>query len=194
MTFLSFGIRSMIFRLAVMVVFLPMIASAQQKVDCGRFFSTGCTSFNELLGAQDSVIVDAINSDEKASRVCFVDAEDDFVILTVGLPPEPWVRDKKFNAFSATRFVSFRRYKDGVFEESFFLPLTWHKFTEDGDLMASGSGTTGGTSKIHITDERTSFSSKWLNRAHTTTTFEFSIRCPLPSRPSEIGVLCCSFP
>jgi hypothetical protein len=81
-------------------------ASAQRKVgndtnrkprllDCSKIYSPGCQSFNELLEAQDKDIVTAVTGDEKAARVCFIEGEDNFVIIAFDLPLESlWRKDK----------------------------------------------------------------------------------------------------
>jgi hypothetical protein len=87
-------ICDMLYRLAWLFFLTPTFVFAQQNADCSKMSSLGCSSFNELLAAQDSGIVNAVNSDYKTSRVCFVEGEDNFVVLTVGLPPTDWRKDK----------------------------------------------------------------------------------------------------
>src|ERR1700690_3558786 len=69
-------------------------AGAQQKIDCTKIYSAGCTSFNELLAAQDGDITDTIKGDGQAARVCFVDGEDTFLLLSFQLPRDTMWRKK----------------------------------------------------------------------------------------------------
>ena len=165
----------MLYRLAWLFFMSATLMSAQQKADCLKMSSLGCHSFNELLDAQDADILTAVNSEFKTSRVCFVEGEDNFVVLTVGLPPTDWRKDKS-GFYSILRAATFSRYKDGVSDQHFRLPVTWRKFSEDDDPMASGSTRLPAESSLAITADETVFSSKWANKGGTITTFDFTIR------------------
>src|SRR5208283_1490734 len=81
--------------LSTTAVLFSLSTPAQQKVDCARFQSAGCNSFNELVGANDTGNLGQINSENKTARVCFVEGEDNFSILSYGVPSAAsWRKDK----------------------------------------------------------------------------------------------------
>jgi hypothetical protein len=107
-------------------------------------FSPGCNSFNELIDAKDAEVLKSINTDGTAARVCFVEGEDNFFVLSFGLPPTEqvgWHKDKDGLAYSSSsRFARFKRYKDGVIDDTLIFRIIWHKLGEDDDPTADGKG------------------------------------------------------
>lgn len=74
--------------------------------ECSKISSTGCNSFNELIDAQDTDILDQITEPDRATRVCFVDGEDEFFLISFS--PSP----------SKTSRARFSRYTKGTAEDT----------------------------------------------------------------------------
>ncbi len=164
--------------LSLAFIFFVSDAHAQARLDCTKFNSAGCASFNELVGARDTDIVGKIKSNGRAARVCFVEYEDNFSIVSFGVPSETdWRKQKDGVSYlSRPMFSSFTRYKDGVEFESHFLRITWEKIGEDGDWHAEGTGAGHENSHLLISPDEINFVAKWTNKLNTITTFQFSMR------------------
>lgn len=165
---------------AWLLLLLSPCAPAQQKIDCSKVFSLGCNSFNELIDAKDAEVLRSINTDGTAARVCFVEGQDNFFVMSFGLPPTEkfgWHKDKDGLAYSSnSKSAHFKRYKDGVIDDTIFFRITWHKFSEDDDPAADGKGALGRTAELYIDSDETTLTAKWLNKANNFTTFQLSIR------------------
>ena len=60
----------------------PVLEVRFMRGAAGTFNSSGCHSFNELVAAKDTGVLREIDSESKAARVCFVESEDNFTILS----------------------------------------------------------------------------------------------------------------
>ena len=158
------------------LIAVPPTAFGQMKMNCSKVVSAGCASFNGMIDAHDTAILNAINADSTAARVCFVDEEDDFFIVSFTLPREVlWRKTKDGQAFKNTGVVTYSRYKQGVSDDSFFGIRTWTRYGEDGDLFAERKSSNG-TPEFFLTPDEISLTRKWTNKVNTTTTFQLTIR------------------
>jgi hypothetical protein len=164
--------------LLLTLLFLVPKAMAQKKTDCSKVSSAGCTSFNEMIAAGDSDILEAINSKGKAARVCFVEGEDHFTILSYKLSPDgSWRKQKDGIIFQNGPWTAtFKRYKEGISDDFFIMRLSWSKIGEDGDLTGEGKGVLGTIAILNIESDEITMTTKWTNKLKTTTTFQLSIR------------------
>lgn len=160
-----------------------IIGDANRKprsLDCSNIISPGCQSFNELLQAQDKDIVNAVSGSGKAARVCFIDGEDNFVILDFDLPLKSlWRKNKDgFGYYNGPRLARFKRYRDGVSDDFFLVRMMWHRFDDNEETppVADGRSAVGENVALSINEDETNFSAKWQNKANTMTTYGLSIR------------------
>lgn len=160
-----------------------IIGDANRKprsLDCSNIFSAGCQSFNELLQAQDKDIVNAVAGTGKAARVCFIEGEDNFVVLDFDLPLKSlWRKNKDGIGFhNGPRIARFKRYRDGVSDDFFLVRLTWNRYddNEETSPTADGKSLLGEDVTLSIDENETNFNAKWQNKANTTTTYGLSIR------------------
>lgn len=150
-------------------------AFGQQKADCSQISSPGCGSFNEMLAAQDKDIVDAVKGTDKVARVCFVELEDNFLILSFDLPIDSrWRRGKAELLYhNGPKIATFKRYKDGVSDDSFEIRLMWYRLGKEGEPTAQGSGLFNENVNLSIDSDETNFTARWRNKANTVTTYQY---------------------
>lgn len=174
-----------LFQVLVACLFLgacSLRSSAQeaepQRIDCSKIFSQGCGSFNELLADHDKEVLDSLTGSLRAARVCFIEGEDDFLILSFDLPSDSRWKKEKLAGFYVNGPVlgSLTRYTDGVTHDSFLFQIVWHRIGEDGDPTAEGKAFLGGEGNLNIGSDETDFISTWQNKAGTTTNYRLSIR------------------
>ena len=177
----SLSCRRLLLLSVYTLILLATEIFAQQKVDCAKFHSQGCHSFNESVDAKDKDILEQIGSKGNAARVCFAEDEDNFSVLSYGIPfgaSQPKSKDEL--AWSHRRYATFRRYEDGISGEFFLFRITWQRGEEEGDWSASGEGlrdkSTRDKSTLDIWPNEILLTASYTNKSHTITNYNLSIR------------------
>lgn len=98
--------------------------ASRYKVDCSKF-GPGCSSYNRMVERGNGVILNAVKSH---AFVCFRTGEDVFLILNHQEPDESrFVRTGTPGEWVQGGMINYRRFKNGVSDESKPLYGTWAK-------------------------------------------------------------------
>ncbi len=119
-----------------------------------------------------------MNSSGTAARVCFVELEDTFIVLAFEIPPEfLWRKDKDGVEYhNGPRIASLKRYQDGVLDNSFYVPLIWHRVSKDDDDLIAEGKSVAANATLSIDPDETNFVARWPNKMNTITAYQLSIR------------------
>jgi hypothetical protein len=165
-------------RLVIGFFLATLPALAQQKLDCAKFNSPGCRSFNELVASKDRDILSTINSTSAVARVCFIEGTDSFIIVSYTVPPKSlWRKSEDGTTNTAgPLFWFFTQYDDGIYVNSLLFETIWTTLGDNGDWTANGRVVPKGIESLSISADQITVSlTTNSDKSRTPTTYELSM-------------------
>jgi hypothetical protein len=157
-----------------------------EPVDCKKFseYLPGCTSFNEMLAADDKGVVSKLTG-LNHGYVCFRTAEDVFTIISIRKPAadlfKKVVGDPELVEMFAVATIE--RYKNGLSEDWQAFSGKWSKLASDAPDQATFLGSRGSKStqrdlqgSVAVDASEVSVAYRWENLSNTVTTYRLQIR------------------
>ena len=151
-----------------------LFAQDTHSVDCAKFNSPACTSFNEMLSKGDDEISNAIKTD--TAFVCFREYEDAFLIISFQQPIDRLFRISTPNISTQSGMVWYLRFKDGVSDDEQVSGGKWKKLQIGDTPSISFASEPGRESSASINDSEVTFSYTFKNLSGTKTEYSLQIR------------------
>jgi hypothetical protein len=101
-----------------------------QRLDCTKFESPGCASFNEMLAAKDADLISEISPPNR-SFVCLRKAEDTFIVVSFKPPEASDFLKTASGSYAASGRVRYSRFEKGILSRYKRVFGEWFKYSND---------------------------------------------------------------